>query len=133
MGVATSLRRRYVVIGLLGALAAGSLVGAPLSAATGKVDVSFAIAAHRSAKGNDVVRLTNHEHRCVGYEFRSYETSEGDEVLAGKSARFEVDISQEHKPAIMRFYRCGHFSATLATVHYMFVRGYSYGTGPQGH
>lgn len=125
--------RTLAVIGLCLSIAACSLMAAPLSAAAGKINVSFSIAAHRNAEGNDVILFVSHVPFCVAYAFQSYENGRpdsqyGDEIRAGKKAGFEAPTSDEGERSTMKFYRCGHYKTVLATARFVFVRGYRYST-----
>ena len=125
-------RRRLAVIALCLSIAACSLIAAPLSVAAGKIKVSFSIAAHRNAEGNDVILFVSHVPFCVAYAFQSYENGRpdsqyGDEIRPGKKAGFEAPSSDEGEHSTMKFYRCHNLKAVLATVHFVFGRGYRHG------
>jgi hypothetical protein len=125
-------RRTLAAIGLSLSIAACSLVVPPLSVAAGKIKVSFSIATRRSPERFDVVQLTNHERYCVRYYFQSYgktgvrDSNYGDEIRAGQTRYFEADPINEGDRSFMKFYRCGHSKVILATVHFVFARGYHY-------
>ena len=131
-------RRTFAVIGLSLTTAAWSLVAAPLSVAASKIKVSFSIAAELNRGGNDVVRLSNHEHFCVGYYFQSYsktgapDSNYGFEIRPRKTTSFEAPSSDEGERSTMTFYRCGHYKKGLPTVRFVFAREYKYAPSGAG-
>jgi hypothetical protein len=118
-------------------LLAATGLGSPASASAPKVlNVPFSIGTQRNHEGNDSILFTNHERFCVNYDFVSYEaggrpdSNYGNELPAGKRRGFFAPSVIEGEKATMQFYRCHHLKGPpLATVKFVFERGYKYVPG----